>query len=148
MLLAVLRSLFDRDLRKLHQEIEAYQNEAAIWRVEKSIPNPAGNLCLHLVGNLNTYIGAVLGHSGYVRHRELEFSQRDVPRAELLASIEATRQVVAATLARLPDEQLGQEYPVLVLETPLSTGHFLTHLATHLAYHLGQVNYHRRLLDN
>jgi len=147
MLIAALQTLFDRDLHKLRVEIESYRREEAIWQVGKSISNSAGNLCLHLIGNLNTYIGAELGGSGYIRHRELEFSQKDVPRTELVEGIEATRIVVAATLARLSDEQLSQEYPVLVFENKTSTGYFLMHLATHLTYHLGQVNYHRRLLD-
>ncbi|MBO2010344.1 DinB family protein [Hymenobacter negativus] len=147
MLVAILQTLFERDLNKLKLEIESYRSEDTIWRVEKSISNSAGNLCLHLIGNLNTYIGAELGGSGYVRHRELEFSRKDVPRAELVAGIEATRLVVGAALAQLPDEQLSQEYPVQVFESETSTAHMLLHLATHLTYHLGQINYHRRLLD-
>ena len=147
MVAAALQTLFDRDLQKLRLEIESYRNEAAIWRVEQAISNSAGNLCLHLIGNLNTYIGAELGRSGYVRHRELEFSRKDVPRAELVAGIEATRRVVVATLTQLPAEQMSREYPLQVLENKTSTGHFLMHLATHLTYHLGQINYHRRLLD-
>ena len=147
MLVAALQTLFDRDLNKLKHEIEAYRGEEAIWLVDKGISNSAGNLCLHLIGNLNAFIGAELGHSGYVRHRELEFSRKDVPRAELIASIEATRSVVAAALAQLPEEQLSQEYPVLVFESKTTTAYFLLHLTTHLTYHLGQINYHRRLLD-
>lgn len=147
MLIATLRTLFDRDLNKLKLEIESYRSESAIWKVEKAISNSAGNLCLHLIGNLNTYIGAELGRSGYVRHRELEFSRKDVPRTELVNSIEATRLVVAQALAQVNDEQLSAEYPVSVFETKTTTGYFLVHLATHLAYHLGQINYHRRLLD-
>ena len=147
MLTTDLQSLFDRNLTKLQQEIEAYQHELALWRTAPGISNSAGNLCLHLIGNLNTYIGAELGHSSYIRHRELEFSRKDVPRAELVQGIAATRRVVAATLAQLPAGQLSQEYPLLVLETKTSTAFFLIHLATHLTYHLGQINYHRRLLD-
>jgi hypothetical protein len=147
MLIVTLRTLFARDLNKLKQEIEAYQTEEALWRIAPGISNPAGNLCLHLVGNLNTYIGAELGHSGYVRHRDLEFSLRAIPRAELLQKIADTLVVVDSALAPLSDAQLDAEYPMLVLEAKTSTGYFLVHLATHLAYHLGQINYHRRLLD-
>lgn len=147
MVLATLKALFDRDLHKLKFEIESYRSEEAIWKVEKGISNSAGNLCLHLIGNLNTYIGAELGQSGYIRHRESEFTRKDVSRAELMASIEATRTVIAATLAQLHEEQLSQEYPVLVFESKTSTAYFLIHLTTHLTYHLGQINYHRRLLD-
>jgi uncharacterized damage-inducible protein DinB len=147
MLIAILKTLFDRDLNKLHQEIEAYHTEAALWRTVPGISNSAGNLCLHLLGNLNTYIGAELGHSGYIRNRDLEFAARNIPRAELLAGIAATRRVVAAALTPLPDDQLATEYPLLVWEAPTSLGYMLLHLITHLAYHLGQINYHRRLVD-
>ena len=147
MLLATLRTLFARDLNKLKQEIEAYRHEANIWRSAPGISNPAGNLCLHLVGNLNAYIGAELGRSGYVRHRDQEFSRRDIPRAELLRQVAATIEAVDAALAGLPTAQLEAEYPIVVFEAKMSTGYFLVHLATHLGYHLGQINYHRRLLD-
>ncbi|SFQ38077.1 hypothetical protein [Hymenobacter arizonensis] len=64
MLVAVLKTLFDRDLNELGQEIEAYQDKKALWHVEPGISNSGGNLCLHLLGTLNTYIGAELGNSG------------------------------------------------------------------------------------
>lgn len=78
-----LRSLYSRDLNKLKTEIEAYQNEENLWKTDKNIANSAGNLTLHLVGNLNHFIGAQLGNTGYIRHRELEFSLKDIPQAEL-----------------------------------------------------------------
>lgn len=147
MLVAALKTLFDRDLNKLYQEIEAYQTEQALWRIAPGIRNSAGNLCLHLLGNLNTYIGAELAHTGYVRNRDQEFSAQNIPRAHLLASITATQLMVVAALTPLPDAQLATQYPVLVWEAPTSLGYLLLHLTTHLAYHLGQINYHRRLLD-
>ena len=113
-MLTTLRTLFARDLTKLAQEIEAYRNEENLWRTAPGISNSAGNLCLHLVGNLSAFIGAELGRTGYVRHRDLEFSRRDVPRAELLRQVAETRAVVEAALAALPAEQLQAEYPVPV----------------------------------
>ena len=147
MLTTILSTIFGHDLRRLAQEIAAYQREEAIWLTAPGISNSGGNLCLHLLGNLNTYIGAGLGHTGYLRHRELEFSQKDIPRQELLQGIEETLATVEVTLARLADEQLAQDYPLVVFEDKMTTAYFLTHLATHLTYHLGQINYHRRLLD-
>lgn len=144
----ILKTLFNRDLTKLKFEIEKYQNENKIWQIEKNISNSAGNLCLHIIGNLNTYIGAELGHTKYIRHRELEFSQKDIPQAKLIAQIDATIQMINKTLLLLSDEDLKKEYPLIVFETKTSTGFLLIHLTTHLAYHLGQINYHRRLFDN
>lgn len=142
-----LKKLFNRDLHKLKVEIESYQNEASLWVIDQSIANSAGNLCLHLIGNLNTYIGATLGGSGYIRNRELEFSLKDVAREELLIQIDETIDIVNQTLDKITPEEIGAEYPLLVFEQKTSTEYFLTHLTTHLAYHLGQINYHRRLLD-
>lgn len=147
MVVEVLRALFKRDLSKLKQELELYKNEENIWKVDKDIINPAGNLCLHLVGNLNTYFGATLGNTGYVRNRDLEFSQKGVSRNELIHKTEEVMNVVDHVLSKMTDEQLKDEYPLLVFEKKTSTEYFLIHLATHLGYHLGQVNYHRRLLD-
>ncbi|QHS59763.1 DinB family protein [Chitinophaga agri] len=145
--ITILRQLFNRDLIKLKSEISLYQQETAIWKTDANIANSAGNLCLHLVGNLNTYIGAQLGMSGYIRDREAEFSVKDVPRSELLQKIADTITIVDHTLAGLTATQLEEEYPIVVFDGKTTTGYMLMHLATHLAYHLGQINYHRRLLD-
>jgi uncharacterized damage-inducible protein DinB len=147
MLTETLNTIFNRDLDRLKKEIELYQAEKTIWLIEKNIANSAGNLCLHLIGNLNTYIGAVFGKTNYVRNRELEFSLKGVPRSELVSKIEETILVVNNSLSRLTDEDLNAEYPILVFDKKTSTGYLLVHLATHLNYHLGQINYHRRLLD-
>lgn len=147
MLTETLKSLFKRDLNKLKAEIAAYKTESKIWFIDQAISNSAGNLCLHLIGNLNTYIGATLGGTNYIRNRELEFSLKNIPRAELIQKIEDTLTVVNATLDLLTIEQIEKEYPVIVLAEKTSTVFFLVHLTTHLAYHLGQINYHRRLLD-
>ncbi|MBT2560015.1 DUF1572 family protein [Pedobacter sp. ISL-68] len=147
MLTETLKTLFNRDLNKLKSEIASYKNEANLWIIDKEIANSAGNLCLHLIGNLNTYIGATLGGSNYIRNRELEFSLKEVPKQELINMIEATLVVVNETLGKITEEQLNSEYPMLVFQEKTSTEFFLVHLATHLTYHLGQINYHRRLLD-
>jgi uncharacterized damage-inducible protein DinB len=148
MLIETLKKLFNRDLNKLKSEIESYQNDQKIWHIEKCIANSAGNLCLHLVGNLNHFIGAEIGKTNYVRQRDLEFSLKNVSKRELITKVEETIKVVDSSLDKLKSEDLEKEYPLLVFDKKTSTEYFLVHLATHLTYHLGQVNYHRRLLDN
>ena len=147
MLIEILQSLFTRDLKKLHAEIKLYEKEENIWKTDGKIINSAGNLCLHLVGNLNTYIGKEIGKTDYVRNRNLEFSLKNIPRAELLHKIDDTIFVVNTALDKMDENDLAIEYPVLVFEEKTSTAYLLMHLATHLTYHLGQVNYHRRLID-
>ncbi|TDP01671.1 DinB family protein [Flavobacterium sp. 245] len=147
MLTETLKSLFERDLKKLKLEIESYQNERKLWEIDQNISNSAGNLCLHLIGNLNTYIGAEIGKTGYVRNRPLEFSSKDIPKTELINKIEETTIVVNTALDSLSEADLNEIYPQIVFEKEMTTGFFLVHLATHLAYHLGQINYHRRLIN-
>ena len=150
MVIEILKELFDRDLKKLKTEIGQYKDEINLWKVDGELPNSGGNLTLHLIGNLKHFIGAELGGSGYVRQRDLEFSSEATPRAELLQMIEETMADVAAGLDNVTPEQLNADYPIVVFADrtdKMTTGWFLIHLATHLDYHLGQINYHRRLLD-
>ncbi|PBJ06095.1 DinB family protein [Flavobacterium sp. ACN6] len=146
MILETLKILFNRDLNKLKFEIESYQYENQIWAVNNDISNSGGNLCLHLIGNLNTYIGAEIGKTGYIRNRPLEFSLKDIPKSELIQKIEDTILVVNHALDVLNEKDLNTIYPQIVFEKEMTTGFFLVHLSTHLAYHLGQINYHRRLI--
>lgn len=148
MLIDTLKFLFNRDLNKLKVEINSYKNEQMIWHFEKGIANSAGNLCLHLIGNLNTYIGSEIGKTDYVRQRNLEFSLKNIPKPELIKKIEETILIVDNALDKLTESELEKEYPILVFDEKTSTEYLLVHLTTHLTYHLGQINYHRRLLDN
>lgn len=148
MLRKVLAEIYERDLDKLKVEIQSYGNEADLWKTADGISNSAGNLCLHLTGNLKHFFGAVLGETGYVRDRDAEFANKDVPKGEMIADIDVAKNVVLSTLAGLTEEDLDKVYPIEVFGSAMTTGYFLTHLATHFNYHLGQINYHRRLLAN
>ena len=146
MLNEILQKLYERDLSKLKEEINLYSDESDLWKTDGTITNSAGNLTLHLAGNLRHFFGAVLGETGYVRDRDKEFSDGGVSRADLLAEIDRTAADVRATLEKLTEEDLANVYPIEVFGHPMTTGYFLVHLTTHFNYHLGQLNYHRRLL--
>tara|TARA_R110002033_G_scaffold42958_2_gene84345 strand:+ start:22200 stop:22646 length:447 start_codon:yes stop_codon:yes gene_type:complete len=147
MLTETLIKLFNRDLNKFIEEISQYNDEANIWKIDGLITNSAGALSLHILGNLNHFIGSILGNSGYERQRGLEFSLEDVPKSELIQQFEDTIVIVESTLKNLTSKDLQAEYKPQVFKEPMTTEYFLVHLASHLAYHLGQINYHRRLLD-
>lgn len=138
-------AIMARDLRGLRRELEAYADERDIWRVQPGIGNSAGNLALHLAGNLQHFIGTVIGGTGYVRDRDAEFNRRDVPRAELLREIDAAIAAVGL-LSRVSDTELSKTFPQPVGGVTLATGDFLIHLAAHFTWHLGQIDYHRRML--
>ena len=72
-----MAQVLDRDLAQLRGEVEAYPDDASLWRLHPGIFNSGGGgggLVLHLTGNLLHFIGAVLGGSGYVRDRDAEFA--------------------------------------------------------------------------
>lgn len=146
MLQETLALLFERDLLKLKEEITLYKHEDELWRLVPGISNTGGNLCLHLVGNLNHFIGATLGNTGYIRNREAEFTSKHIPAASMIADITATITVVKETLAKLTDQDFQNDFPLPLQGKTFSTEQMLLNMLTHLNYHLGQINYHRRVV--
>jgi uncharacterized damage-inducible protein DinB len=139
-----LRRAFTRDLESLQREIELFPSDEAVWQTVPGIANSAGNLALHVAGNLEHYIGRVLGGSGYVRDREREFSSRGLPRAEVLQRLRSAHAAVTGALAGLTAAVLSAPYPEKVGELTVRTDCYLLHLSSHLAFHLGQAGYLRR----
>ncbi|MEI6190564.1 MAG: DUF1572 family protein [Chitinophagia bacterium] len=148
MIIETLTIIFRRDLLKLKDEIELYQNEETIWLADKGITNSGGNLCLHIMGNLNAYIGVGLAETVYIRKRDLEFSLKNIQRTELIKKIEETILTMEKGLNKITAAQMNNDFPIIIWDKPTGMVYTLVHLATHLNYHLGQINYHRRLLDN
>ena len=147
MKLKYYQELFERDLKRVKTELSAYTDEDLIWVTTKEINNCTGNLILHVIGNLNWFIGAQLGNTGYERQRDLEFSGKDIARADLQAGLDKTIDTIEESLNRLDESDLNERYPIDVFERATNVGYFLTHLYAHLNYHLGQINYHRRLIS-
>lgn len=139
--------LFDKDIDKLAAELGKYLHEENIWVIRGDIKNPAGNLCMHLCGNLQHYIGHGIGHSAYVRNRDREFSVRGLSREDLLKEIARTKTAVLDALRGMDPALLTEPYPEPVFDYPMTHVHFIIHLLAHFGYHLGQINYHRRLID-
>jgi hypothetical protein len=139
---------FEADITKLLVEVESFESEAAFWTQGHGVPNSPGNLTLHLMGNLNHYIGAKLGASGYVRDRPLEFSSGPVPLAEISQRLEQTREVVVRSINGLTDDDLNADYPNDPGDETRSVGAELVRILSHFNYHLGQINYHRRMTSD
>lgn len=138
-------AFYNREFERLKNELLAFQNEEQLWQVRGDVKNSAGNLTLHLIGNLNHFFGAVLGNTGYVRNRDAEFATKNVPREELLAQLQETQLVVERVLQQLRDEDVLAVYPLPVFGEGTTTAFVLTQLHSHFNYHLGQINYLRRL---
>jgi hypothetical protein len=146
MAISSLPVFFERELLKLKDELVAYTDETQLWEIKSGISNSAGNLCLHLIGNLNHFIGATLGNTGYVRDRDAEFAQKNIPCHQLLSDIDQVIVTVKNTLASLPASAYEKDFPLLVNNKVVSTEFMVLNLLAHLSYHLGQINYHRRLM--
>ena len=144
-MLQSLIKIFDRDLEKLKSEIKLFKKEENLWLVNGDIKNSAGNLALHLCGNLKHYIGHSIGGSSYIRERDKEFSIKNVPKLDILKNIEETKSVVLSTLKMLDDFKLKEIFSEKISIGKVEIGFLLIHLTTHLNYHLGQINYIRRL---
>lgn len=136
-----VRRLLVRELEAFAREIELFPEEASMWRTVPGITNSAGNLALHVCGNLKHFVGAVLGNSGYVRDRDGEFSRRAVPRRDVLREIRETIDVVTRVLPTLGGATLAGAYPQKVGGVEVPCGRWLMHLCAHLAFHLGQAGY-------
>ena len=144
-LVGAIGTMMLRELVTLRKQIEAYPSDEALWKVVPGISNSGGTLALHLAGNLQHFIGAVLGATGYIRDRDAEFSVRGLSRAEVLNLIDQATASLTHTFRSLTDEVLRRQYPERVGKVRLTSGDFLVHLEGHLAYHLGQIDYHRRM---
>lgn len=140
-----LIEVFQKDLNRLKSEVELYDSEESLWIISKGINNSAGNLCMHILGNLNNFVGAILGKTGYARNRPAEFSEK-TSKENLILEIIKTTEMVNLVISNLDSETLERIYPENVFGEEMKTDFFLIHLVGHLNYHLGQINYHRRIL--
>lgn len=141
-------ALFERDLEKLALEIGSFKKSDNLWITEGEVSNSAGNLCLHLVGNLKHFIGSVIGKTDFQRDREAEFITKNIEVDQLIEMVKETKEVVTTSLSNFNTQNLTQAYPIQVFGKDMSYEFFLLHLISHLNYHLGQINYLRRILDN
>jgi uncharacterized damage-inducible protein DinB len=141
-----ITNFFERDLDKLVEEINLFKNEKDIWKTKEGINNSAGNLTMHLLGNLNHFIGKNLANTDYIRKRDEEFTIKNIPREKLISHINSLKEIIKNTLPNLSEEELKKQFPLKIQEQTFTTGNMLTFLLLHLNYHLGQINYLRRLL--
>ena len=144
MLNSIVSNFYERDIRKLIEEVCLFKNEEDLWRTHGSVRNPAGNLALHIIGGLSYLIGATLAQTGYVRTRDQEFIRKGVARKILVTQLEELIPMINETLNAL---HMEAEYPLIFDDMKRSNHYVLLQLLLHLNYHLGQVNYIRRIFE-
>ena len=138
--------LLVRELEGFKREIALFPDDESPWRSVPGVTNSAANLAIHVAGGLQYLVGGVLGRTGYVRNRELEFGRRSGSRADVIAELDRALAIVRDVIPRLTDEDLAAEFPEAVLNVTFGTRIFLLHLCAHAAMHLGQAGYLRRAL--
>ena len=141
-----LAALYQRDLLRMQQEIAAFPDDAAVWQTVPGVSNSAGNLILHLEGNLREYIGRQLGSVAFERDRPREFAAKGLTREDLSARVAALVVLLPPIIAALTPADFARAYPLEVFGKPLSTSQFVIHLHGHFNWHLGQIDYLRRVL--
>lgn len=141
-----LKEIFKRELQKLDDEVASFSDDAMLWKTSGEIKNSAGNLCLHLCGNIQHFVGAYFGKTGYTRNRDAEFTAGNIAKEKLIEEINNSKQAVESAFANLSDDDLEKIYPQNFFGKEVTAGYFLIHLISHFDYHLGQINYLRRML--
>ncbi|MEP7037647.1 MAG: DUF1572 family protein, partial [Acidobacteriota bacterium] len=82
------------------------------------------------------------------RKRDEEFSTQNISRNELIERVKNTIEVVKNTINKLSDEDFEKTYPLQNSGESTKTNLEILKILTHFSYHLGQINYHRRMLQN
>ena len=141
-----IATLLTRELEGFKREIALFPDDESPWRTVPGVTNSAANLAMHIAGGLQYFVGTLLGRTGYVRNRELEFSRRSGSRAEVAAELDRAIAVVRDVMPRLTENDLAGEFPKEILGTAVGKRIFLIHLCAHAAMHLGQAGYLRRAL--
>jgi hypothetical protein len=141
-----IAALIKRDLSTLLRHVEAFPSDEMLWQLVPGVANSAGNLILHLEGNLREYVGRQLGNIPYTRDRDGEFGMKSVGKNDLVRRLEGLVGMIPAVITSLSPAQLESMYPEAVLERELTVHGFLVHLYGHLGWHMGQIDYLRRVL--
>ena len=127
--------------RRVHALAEPLSEEQ-FWRKPYSYGNSFGHLTLHLIGNLNYYIGTQIAKTGYVREREREFTERNPPpKQEVLKQLDEVVELVVKTLAAQTAEAWSQGYEAVGAETSKDRFSIFLRCASHFNHHLGQMIY-------
>lgn len=147
MLNIILAGFYERDIRTLIEEVNLFKKEEDLWKTLGTVKNSSGNLVLHIIGGMNHHVGATVARTGYVRNRDLEFSQKDVPREVLVSRLDELSKLIKTTLEAMDKDRMETEFPIPFDGATNSHSYVLTQLLVHLNYHRGQVNYLRRILE-
>ncbi len=130
---------------KVH-ELTAPLSTGQLWILPYPYGNSIGKLILHLTGNLNNYIGTQIAGTGYIRHRDLEFSDSGKPKDELLRNFDRAIETVVSTLAKQSDDDWAAPYSAELESEAKNRFNAFLRCAGHAYHHVGQIIYLQREL--
>ncbi len=143
---AALASEYDKRAAELHKWTDPLSEEQ-FWRNPFAHGNSVGHLVLHLTGNLSYYVGAQIARTGYVRHRDLEFSEpQRPPKADVLRKFDETMAMVIATIEKQQEADWTAPYSAERDPHAKNRVTLLLRCASHLYHHVGQIIYLSREL--
>ena len=123
--------------RKIRLALAALPPERLWWRPNAS-SNSAGNLLLHLAGNVRQWIVSGVGGAPDVRTRDAEFAAQEGPSlAVLLERLESSCAEACAVLASLDPEALLAPREIQGRTTTVCAAVY--HVVEHFAGHTGQL---------
>ena len=113
-------------------------SEREIWWRPNAASNSAGNLVLHLSGNVRQWIVSGLGDAKDHRDRDREFTERGpIPRRVLIALTRKTVEEACNVLDRLSEKSLLRIHSIQGFH--VSGMYAVSHVVEHFAYHTGQI---------
>jgi len=132
-------------MQKRVHELVGPLSQQQLWTKPYTYGNSIGNLILHLTGNLNYYIGARMGETGYVRDRDLEFRDSGKAKEELLRKFDRAIEVVVQTVSKQSATDWAAPYTA---ERTQMHDRFsmVLNCAAHANHHVGQIIYLQREL--
>jgi uncharacterized damage-inducible protein DinB len=143
---AALASEYRKRTEELHKWVDPLSDEK-FWRKPFSHGNSVGHLVLHLTGNLSYYVGARIAGTGYIRNRDLEFSElRKPPKAEVLGKFDGTIAMVIATIEKQSEADWTAPYTAEREPDSKNRITLMLRCASHLYHHVGQIIYLSREL--
>jgi uncharacterized damage-inducible protein DinB len=132
-----------RDLtRRVHALCEELSEEQ-FWTRPYVYGNSLGHLTLHVIGNLNYYIGAQIADTGYVRDRPREFTETSPPaKDEVLKQLDQVVDLVVETIEAQTVESWSEKYEAVgAADIVKDRFSIFLNCAAHFQHHIGQMIY-------
>ncbi len=138
--------VIEESLSRINQCLNAL-TEDEIWHRENQNTNSAGNLVLHLCGNIRQYIVSGVGGAADIRVRHVEFdTSRKESKSALINILNQTLSESNTVVQSLSPDKFGDSVTIQGFNhTRLSA---IIHVIEHLSYHTGQITYYTKYIKD